>query len=402
MTSGFEDHYRTLQVDPAADPEVIEAAYRALARKYHPDRNPRPEAQADMARLNHAHEVLRNPVARAAFDAERGRVRIRVPVPGPVPAPTYEPEVRRAPPPPGADAGRGVSMFLIFPLFLLAGAALVLLILFGPLGSSDIERAAGSVGDGTGSPATRIARTAQPSLTPAPTSQPSMQALRNSLLRSRKEAVVDEITGDVTGDGVAELLILTRPIGCDAACTKRSIIVINADNRYWPISNVDNAVLQNISLADPGFEIFQALKLGDEEACCPSTGRATFYRWTGQDFSVNGVYFEALGTNDLTPEEAVRRFYESVGKSGLLRSYAMTSRAYQDRHPFESWASGFSTTTAVKVQTLEQQGTDVVAVDVVATDSAAGGKQQRFKGTWRLVDTRFGWRLDEGAIEPQP
>ncbi|HUZ87547.1 MAG TPA: DnaJ domain-containing protein, partial [Candidatus Baltobacterales bacterium] len=28
-----------LQVDPSADPEVIEAAYRRLALKYHPDHN---------------------------------------------------------------------------------------------------------------------------------------------------------------------------------------------------------------------------------------------------------------------------------------------------------------------------------------------------------------------------
>ena len=33
----INDFYRVLQVDPAAEPEVIRAAYRALARKYHPD-----------------------------------------------------------------------------------------------------------------------------------------------------------------------------------------------------------------------------------------------------------------------------------------------------------------------------------------------------------------------------
>jgi DnaJ-domain-containing protein 1 len=31
------DPYRTLQVAEDAEPEVIEAAYRGLARKYHPD-----------------------------------------------------------------------------------------------------------------------------------------------------------------------------------------------------------------------------------------------------------------------------------------------------------------------------------------------------------------------------
>ena len=37
MVSEASDHYRVLQVDPAADLEVIQAAYRVLARRYHPD-----------------------------------------------------------------------------------------------------------------------------------------------------------------------------------------------------------------------------------------------------------------------------------------------------------------------------------------------------------------------------
>ena len=38
------DPYKILQVDPEAEDEVIQAAYRRLARKYHPDlrRAPRP------------------------------------------------------------------------------------------------------------------------------------------------------------------------------------------------------------------------------------------------------------------------------------------------------------------------------------------------------------------------
>lgn len=66
-----EDHYETLQVSPRADAEVIEAAYRVLARRLHPDRNPSPTATAAMAQLNAAWETLRDPVRRAAYDARR-------------------------------------------------------------------------------------------------------------------------------------------------------------------------------------------------------------------------------------------------------------------------------------------------------------------------------------------
>jgi curved DNA-binding protein CbpA len=68
MHPASRDHYRTLQVDPKADAQVIKSAYRALARVFHPD------VQGDdevMKRLNQAWEVLGDPARRAKYDAER-------------------------------------------------------------------------------------------------------------------------------------------------------------------------------------------------------------------------------------------------------------------------------------------------------------------------------------------
>lgn len=66
-----QDHYRVLQVDPSAEPEVIDRAYRALAFKYHPDRSPGAgEATgARMRRINEAYAVLHDPKARARYNA---------------------------------------------------------------------------------------------------------------------------------------------------------------------------------------------------------------------------------------------------------------------------------------------------------------------------------------------
>lgn len=64
------DHYATLQVAPTAEPAVIAAAYRALARRYHPD-VAGAEGEAMMRRLNAAWEVLGDPERRAAYDRER-------------------------------------------------------------------------------------------------------------------------------------------------------------------------------------------------------------------------------------------------------------------------------------------------------------------------------------------
>lgn len=65
------DPYKILQVDPEAEDEVIVAAYRRLARKYHPDVASGPEAAARMAAINAAWEVIGDPARRAAHD--RGR-----------------------------------------------------------------------------------------------------------------------------------------------------------------------------------------------------------------------------------------------------------------------------------------------------------------------------------------
>jgi preprotein translocase subunit Sec63 len=62
------DYYTILQVDPRAEPEVIQAAYRRLAAKYHPDINPFPEAVERMKLLNAAYEVLSDSVKRREHD----------------------------------------------------------------------------------------------------------------------------------------------------------------------------------------------------------------------------------------------------------------------------------------------------------------------------------------------
>ena len=61
------DLYEVLQVDRGAEPEVIRAAYRALARKNHPDFG---GDVRQMATVNEAWAVLGDPARRAVYDAE--------------------------------------------------------------------------------------------------------------------------------------------------------------------------------------------------------------------------------------------------------------------------------------------------------------------------------------------
>ena len=71
------DYYEILQISPSAEPEVIQAAYGRLARKYHPDRSPHPAATQRMAELNAAYEVLSDPTRRRAYDRSRSALSTR-------------------------------------------------------------------------------------------------------------------------------------------------------------------------------------------------------------------------------------------------------------------------------------------------------------------------------------
>jgi len=64
--------YQILQVDPYADPEVVEAAFKRLAFKYHPDRSTAADAPARMRELIEAREVLHDPRKRRAYDRTIG------------------------------------------------------------------------------------------------------------------------------------------------------------------------------------------------------------------------------------------------------------------------------------------------------------------------------------------
>jgi curved DNA-binding protein CbpA len=68
------DPYKILQVDSEAEDEVIQAAYRRLARKYHPDMATAPEAASRMAAINAAWELIGEPAARQAFDRQRAAI----------------------------------------------------------------------------------------------------------------------------------------------------------------------------------------------------------------------------------------------------------------------------------------------------------------------------------------
>jgi hypothetical protein len=72
------DLYELLEVSPRASEQVIQAAYRVLVRRSHPDANPElvdAAAERRTRQLNAAYQVLSDSRARARYDHERAVLR---------------------------------------------------------------------------------------------------------------------------------------------------------------------------------------------------------------------------------------------------------------------------------------------------------------------------------------
>jgi hypothetical protein len=62
------DPYSILGVSPDSSDDEIKSAYRALARKHHPDLNPSPRAAERMKEINAAYAILGDPFKRVEYD----------------------------------------------------------------------------------------------------------------------------------------------------------------------------------------------------------------------------------------------------------------------------------------------------------------------------------------------
>ena len=64
-----DNYYELLEIEQSADDGTIKSAYRRLAMRWHPDKNPGDDAaEARFKSISEAYEVLKDPQKRAAYD----------------------------------------------------------------------------------------------------------------------------------------------------------------------------------------------------------------------------------------------------------------------------------------------------------------------------------------------
>lgn len=64
------DHYGALGIGRAADTDAVRSAYRDAVRRWHPDRDPSPQAAAKFLAAQRAYQVLSDPKQRLEYDRE--------------------------------------------------------------------------------------------------------------------------------------------------------------------------------------------------------------------------------------------------------------------------------------------------------------------------------------------
>jgi protein-disulfide isomerase len=153
------NYYTVLQVSPNAGQEVIEAAYKRLARKYDPEVYSGADGADRLRELNEAYEVLRDAGKRAEYLASLSRARAAPagskqarPTPSVQPAVAKGPKRPRAKPParpgrPTRRIGQFRNLRSVAALGATVVAAVALVIIVAVVQGDDDSSSNGSIGD---------------------------------------------------------------------------------------------------------------------------------------------------------------------------------------------------------------------------------------------------------------
>jgi hypothetical protein len=144
-----------------------------------------------------------------------------------------------------------------------------------------------------------------------------------------------------------------------------------------------------------------ALYTGWEGNCCPSAFRHTTYALEGDQLQILSYWHEGRPGGEVP---TAQYFYNLLDQQRLEAAYDLLAIGYQQANPYDQWAAGFASTTDVEATVTPGASTELVNVELTATDTDVSGQGQtrRFSGTWEVrFDDAIGmWRMSNPQITP--
>lgn len=72
----FKDYYKILDISPYSSLAEIKTAYRAMSKKWHPDKNPDKNVVVMMQDINEAYAILKDECLRKRYDIEYWKINV--------------------------------------------------------------------------------------------------------------------------------------------------------------------------------------------------------------------------------------------------------------------------------------------------------------------------------------
>jgi hypothetical protein len=106
-----------------------------------------------------------------------------------------------------------------------------------------------------------------------------------------------------------------------------------------------------------------------------------------------------------TPADTIRLFYGLISKRDFVSAWSLLSpRAQNDLKGFNTWTNGFVNTQSVEVDAITSKATASSATVSVAIRSHdvtpnAVAVTKIYQGTWDMIASSTGWKLDVANIK---
>lgn len=230
-------------------------------------------------------------------------------------------------------------------------------------------------------------------------------------------AIIERRDGDLTGDGVAETVLVAFPEEC-GSCRLTRVMVFSGTTPMADVPDLDDAAIE-VREGGPVL-IQQPIRLLEESRGAPSGSYVLELRYDASSTEADGVGVPGRfvfgpsvtvrtepnpgGPPGNAPRHAVVVYYGLLNVGRYEQAYDLLTDDFRQAAPYESWereARSRGSRRLLEVARVPQTF-GRVRVQVQETDRASGAVTRRYGGTWQtnpVDDTGYNWRLSQFDAE---